>query len=195
MHINYEVTQDDLIEFYLFHMQYDRRAIRARFFQALLGCFVIAVITFGVIAYFKLDAIKGWIVGILIMIAFFGLYQVFFRIMMRQRIIALLKKNHPYDSYGAKSMTFEKDHLMETTGGLKRKLFYKDILRSIETKDYFYIYEQPGIAYTIPKRCLSNKASDEIRSYLNMTATEGGKDPLKESLADSLLNRPQEEKK
>lgn len=77
MHINYEVTQDDLIEFYLFHMQYDRRATRARFLQALLGCFVIAVITFGVIAYFKLDAIKGWIVGILIMIAFWTLPSLF----------------------------------------------------------------------------------------------------------------------
>lgn len=195
MHINYEINQDDLIEFYMFHMQYDRRAIRARFLQALLGCCAIAVITFGLIAYFHINALEGWIVGIITMLAFFWLYQFFFRAMMRRRILALLKKNHPYDSYGAKSMTFEKDHLMETTNGLKRKLFYKDILRSLETKDYFYIYEQPGVAYTLPKRCLSNKASEEIRNYLKMTAPEDGKDPLKERLTDSLLNKSKDNKK
>lgn len=186
MQINYQLSEEDLIEFYMFHMQYDRRAIRARIFQTLIGCLILSILTFTLINRTRVNLVKGWTIGILVMVLFSVLYQIFFRAMMRRRIVALLKKNHPYDTYGEKSMVFEKDYLMETTGGLKRKLFYKDILRSVETKDYFYIYEAPGVAYTIPKRSLSLKMADGIREALNMTTPENGKDPLKENLFESL---------
>lgn len=186
MQINYQLSEEDLIEFYMFHMQYDRRAIRARIFQTLIGCLILSILTFTLINRTRVNLVKGWTIGIVVMVLFSVLYQVFFRAMMRRRIVALLKKNHPYDTYGEKSMVFEKDYLMETTGGLKRKLFYKDILRSVETKDYFYIYEAPGVAYTIPKRSLSLKMADGIREALKMTTPENGKDPLKENLFESL---------
>ncbi len=167
MHINYELTQEDLLQFYLFHMQFDSKAKRAQRSQAILGCILIALASFFLIPKIDVSKVTAWAISFLIMFFFLAFYRAIFRSMVKKRVLRLLKKQDQ-DQEGSKSMTFEKDQLVETTGDRNLVLPYKDVYRSRENKDYFYIYKSPSLAYIIPKRCLSTKASEKIRQLLNL---------------------------
>lgn len=170
MKVEYEIRPDDLIEFNMFHLSMDKRAQRALRIQ--LG--IPLVIIFLIILYQYFEKNVTFVTGILIFagiaVVWTYAYRKFFRKLVENKMRKILKKSDYKENFGPKTMEFHDKYLMETTGGRKKKLFYKDVFRSVETKTHIYIYEGPGIAYTLPKEFLTEEQIEEIKDKLGMKA-------------------------
>ena len=175
MNIEYEITPEDLIQFNLFHMDMDPQAKKAFMIQSSIPSIMLFI--FMVYRYYKASFpfVKGLLLFVgLVVIWTFG-YRFIFKKILEWKMRKILKVKGKDHNFGKKTMEFHKDYLMETTGGRKKKLFYKDIYRSVETKDYIYIYEAPAVAYTLPKSCLTSEQVEFIKEKLHLEKVKLGK--------------------
>ncbi|MDO5713111.1 MAG: YcxB family protein [Tissierellia bacterium] len=168
MKIEYEINAEDLIQFNLFHLEMDKRAQKA--FRLQTGVPLIIFFIYLVFKYIKqsVSFFKGVLIFLIVTILWTVIYRKVFKKIIELKMRKILKSQTNNNNFGIKSMEFHDKYLMETTKGRKKKLFYKNVFRAVETKDYIYIYEGPGIAYTLPKKYLTEDQLKEIKNKLGM---------------------------
>lgn len=168
MKITYEIRPEDLIQFNMFHIKEDPRARRTLGIQIGIPILVL----FAAMGYFiytkTLPLAKGLLYFLSVSLLWTLGYHFFFKKTVERRMRRILKKNDYSENFGVKTMEFHDLYLMETTDGRHRKLPYKKVYRAIETRKYLYIYEGPGIAYTIPKEFITEEELEVIKDKLGM---------------------------
>lgn len=168
MNISYTLGQEDLIRFNLFHLTKhpkSRRAIRIQ--QAII---IVLLLCYVGIAVARQDMPLPMGIGLFFLAAAIGLVaqHLLFRFLITRQMKRILAKEKNHQNYGKKSMRFEEDRLVETTPGRNHAIRYDKLFTAIETKKDFYLYEEPSMAYVIPKRDLNEEEMASIRRYLNM---------------------------
>lgn len=166
MQINYNLTEEDYVNFNVFHIKNSKLAIsnlrRRRFLAPLL---------FIIIAYVFSDVTKLPFIPVLAVTIILGvLWVIFYPKMFYGRITR--KSQKAVDSgkikplLGDHEMKITKDGIVDSTNYGKTTAKWSDVTNFAENPAYFYLYISSVSALILPKRDLGEIENvDQLRNY------------------------------
>jgi len=165
MEINYHLTEDDYINFNLYHMNHSKTGIRAlRVQRFLLPVFFIALSYFMAII---LDTSPVFLLvyGFLISILWVIFYPKYFNRTIAKNVKKMLKEGDNKGILGDQHMSIKDEGIVVTTKMGETKVNWAGINILKEDENNFYLYVGAMNAYLIPKRQIT--VSNELRAFVN----------------------------
>lgn len=166
MKINYTLTEEDYLNFSLYHAK-NSTATR----NSLRKQRLIFPLLFLIVSYFFAWLFKQPFLGVplvifsIVSILWLIFYPKYFYNFVIRHARNMLNEAGDNGLLGEHQMTFSEKSIVDSTSKGKTKMEWTNIKKLEENDDYFYIYSSPVIAYILPKKAVSG--IDETRNFIN----------------------------
>jgi len=168
MHINYQLTKQDYIDFNIFHMSYSNTIRQALFIQRYIISIVFLIAPF-IVA--KVTDIPLWywaIAFIVIYLLWIIFYPKYFRWSAARRISRMIDEGKNADMLGNQSLTLTEDAIVNISNFSESKTNWHTVENVVETKEHIFIYISAVMAYIIPIRIFESvNQKNEFSCTLN----------------------------
>lgn len=166
LEINYNLTEEDYLNFNLFHAKNSKTVTKSLVLQRFLSpiVFLIAAFVFSRIT-------DGSLVGALIIFSGMGIlwiiyYPKYFYSLIARQSKKMLKEGKNDGLLGERYMILSDEGIVDSSVNGETKVKWAGIKKLEEDSDYFYFYNSSVSAYILPKRMIKNV--EETRNYLNL---------------------------
>lgn len=165
MEIKYILTEEDYIQFNLFHIKNSKTAMTALKFQRLLIPILYIIVGF-VLAKVSDGPLSLWLsIFLLLGIAWFFFYPKYFYRSVMRRVQKMLKEGKNEGLLGEHCLVLSKEGIHDTTMSGETSAKWPSIQTFAEDEQNLYLYNTSLSAYIIPKREIQNL--DEFHKYVN----------------------------
>ncbi|MFJ5717779.1 YcxB family protein [Neobacillus sp. NPDC093127] len=165
MEINYHLTEDDYLNFNLYHVKNSKAAMRTLNIQRFLMpiFFIAAAYLFSTID----DVPFLWMLVpfIIVSILWFIFYPKYFYNHVARGTRKMIKEGKNEGLLGDHTMRLSDEGIVDSNSNGETKVNWSGIHEFKESSDTFYLYNSAISAYILPKRELANVA--EVREYLS----------------------------
>ena len=170
MEIKYNLTEDDYINFNMFHIRNSKSAMRSLKIQRFAVPIIYIILPFvfpnALDSTFIFTLITFFIVSILWVV----FYPKYFYKSVNRRLKKMIKEGKNEGLIGEHKLITTVEGITDTTSYGETKVNWSGIKSLKEDSDYLYIYNSSVSAYILPKRDL--KDVEQIRDYLNSRIPE-----------------------
>ncbi|MED5051508.1 YcxB family protein [Anoxybacillus rupiensis] len=165
MEIRYRLTEEDYVQFNLFHIKHSKAARRTLTIQR-----VIPPVLFLLVAWVFAEIGHASFLGLLITFSIVAvLWVIFYPSYFDRAIIRsakrMMKDGNNEGLLGEHHLVMTEEGIVDSTSYGETKVSWGGIKAFKEDRHSFYLYNSAVSAYIIPKRELKN--IEEIRSYLH----------------------------
>ena len=173
MTIKYTVSEQDFINFNLFHFKHSRQNKIERFF-ATYGIGILALV--GIAAFFH-DNIAALVLGVGFVVLYVILFQRFFNRTIEREAKKIIDTGRVDDFLGSQKTTLKDDHIEEVFRRSKSITKYSSVERIGYGYGCIFVYLGPVRAIIIP--VVSAFSNDEQRDkFINILKEKTGKEPF-----------------
>lgn len=164
MEIKYHLTEEDYINFNMFHIKNSKTAMRSLTIQRFIGpiIFIISSYVFSKIG--DVPFLGLFITFLILSILWVIFYPKYFYSHVIRHVKKMIKEGKNDGLLGEHHMMMTEDGIVDSTTNGETKVNWSGIQQIKENDDYFYLYNSSVSAYILPKRELHNL--DEISSFL-----------------------------
>ena len=164
MEIKYHLTEEDYINFNMFHIKNSKTAMRSLTIQRFIGpiIFIISSYVFSKIG--DVSFLGLFITFLILSILWVLFYPKYFYNHVIRHVKKMIKEGKNDGLLGEHHMVMTEDGIVDSTANGETKVNWSGIQQAKENDDYFYLYNSSVSAYILPKRELHNL--DEISSFL-----------------------------
>lgn len=165
MEITYELTEEDYLQFNLYHVKHSATAVKSLKWQRFL-----TPVFFLVIAYLFSVIGEGSAIFSFIVFGVFGIIWVvyypkyFYRVVGRQTK-KMLKEGKNDGILGKQQMMLSQEGIIHVAVNRESRTQWMGIQKIVEDNDYFYLYNSAVSAYILPKRAVANVR--EVKAYID----------------------------
>lgn len=164
MEVEYHLTEEDFIQFNVFHVKNTKIARRSLMINRIVG-----PIFFLIFGYFYSqvdgDLNLGIIATVIILSALWViLYPKYFAALVKRNTKKGLDNDNKQGLFGHHRLTMTDDGVFDSTSIGTTSTRWESILEFQEDQYNFYLYYGPTNAYIIPKRDIENV--DDVRHYI-----------------------------
>jgi len=164
MQIQFKLTEEDFLNFNLYHVKHSKTATRALRLQQFLIplLYVLAAFIFSMIG--DMPFLFLLVPFLVLSVVWIFLAPKFFYSSVMRNVKKMLKEGKAGGITGNYTMTLTEEGLAESTPIEEKKTRWDGITSFQEDDDYFYLYNSAVSAYILPKRALKNIG--DIRALL-----------------------------
>ncbi|AXI10808.1 hypothetical protein CUC15_18475 [Oceanobacillus zhaokaii] len=164
MEINYNLTEEDYLNFNLFHMKNSKSVMNSLKMQRFLTPIFFILISYLFSQLGDTPFLFAFIPFLIISIIWIVFYPRFFYKTVIRNVKKMIREGRNGGLIGKHRMIITEDGITETTSTDETKVNWSGIQAFKEDNDYFYLYNSSVSAYILPKRELKN--ADEVKDYL-----------------------------
>lgn len=164
MEIDYELTEEDVVAFNLYHVKNSKVGKNSLQWQRFVSPMI-----FLLFAYFLsvfTDMARGPLFMVFGMTAILWVlfYPKYFYFHITRQVRKMLKEGKNEGLVGEHSMKMNKAGIADKTSTDETHVQWADLQRMVEDADYFYLYTSTVSAYILPKRNIYSR--DGLKSYV-----------------------------
>ena len=172
MQVQFELTEEDLVHFNLFHVRRSGVARRIRIFNLGLGATALLAVFIYLVGVSTVTLLLGAIAALLYVVA----EKAFGRSIDARRLRALLREGSNAASLEAKVVRIDAEGIRQTGASVDETAKWGIVERVAETNSHIFIYVASLAAVVIPKRAFANDAVcrafvEEVESYRSEART------------------------
>lgn len=161
MEINYELTEQDFLNFNIHHAENSPSIKKSIFLQRCSGPAIFIIMPFFAT---KQTGIPLWywlIIFYTISIVWFVLYPRYINGHISRRTLKMLREGKNQNIFGDRSIKLTAEGISEVGSSTEGKISWKSIEGIEETKDYIFIYTSSISAHIIPIRAFKDSEIKE----------------------------------
>ncbi len=164
MNIHYELTEEDYINFNLYHIKHSKMGKRSLLLQRIISpfIFIIGAYLFAVIG--NLPFLPLFFTFAVMSILSVIFYPKYFYGLIALNAKKMIKEGKNDDLLGNHQLQLTDEGLIDTTANKETTVTWAGINTIQEDDGYFYLYASSVSAYILPKRELDHV--DEVRQYI-----------------------------
>lgn len=164
MEIKYNLTEEDYLNFNVFHMKNSKSANKALTIQRILSpiCFLVFSYFFSIIS--DVPFLLSFSIFLVLSILWFVFYPKYFYSHVIRHVKKMIKEGKNDGLLGEHTFIMSEDGIVDTTTNGETKVTWPGIKDFKEDHNYFYLYNTSVSAYILPKREIKNV--DELKNYL-----------------------------
>ena len=164
MEIYYELTEEDYINFNLYHIKHSKMGKRALTLQRFLSplLFIIVAYLYAVIG--DLPFLPLFITFFVMSILWIIFYPKYFYGLIARNAKKMIKEGKNDGLLGNHQLKFMEDGLVDTSANKETKVTWAGITSIQEDDGYIFLYNSSVSAYILPKRELDHV--DDVRQYI-----------------------------
>ncbi len=159
MHLEFNFTEEDLIDFNLYHMAHSPTERRSIFTGRLVTALLVVIVAFSLVLSF------GWHIDLLVVVSVlvgaifaFMIYPRFLRRSAVRHIRKLLREGDNAAVFGPESMTFSQDGIFEKDAMGERRYNWSAVQRVVENGKHIFLYVSSTRALVIPTSAFESGA-------------------------------------
>ncbi|RDW22444.1 hypothetical protein CWR48_01685 [Oceanobacillus arenosus] len=164
MEINYNLTEEDYLNFNLFHMKNSKSVMKSLNIQRFLTPIFFILISYLFSLISDTPFLFAFIPFLLISILWFVFYPKFFYKTVIRNVKKMIREGKNSGLIGEHHMILTEVEITESTATDEIKVKWSGIQAFKEDDEYFYLYNSSVSAYILPKRELKN--ADDVKDYL-----------------------------
>jgi len=169
MKLNYELTEQDYLDFNIYHSKHSPTIKKSILLQRALGPVVFLIAPFLAIRITNIPLWYWLAIFFISSIIWFVFYPKYFNWELSRRVSKLLNEGKNLDMVGSRSINLTQDGLIESTPHSESKVGWDMVEMINETEDYIYIYISAVSAYIVPIRVFKDaKEKETFRNTLDM---------------------------
>lgn len=164
MKINYELTEEDYLNFNLFHAKNSKATRKALNAQRFLSPLIFLTMAFIFSGVGNIPLLYPVIIFSLISILWIVFYPKYFYSHILRHTKKMLEEGKNDGLFGKGTMILSDEGIVDSTFNGETKVNWAGIKKIEEDNDYFFIYNSAVAAYILPKGMLTNV--EEVRNYV-----------------------------
>lgn len=165
MEINYKLTEEDYLEFNLFHIKNSKTAIKALNIQRFLPPIVFIIATYISTAVIDASLPVMLIIFLTISILWIIFYPKYFYNYIIRNTKKMLREGTSDGLLGEHHLIMTEEGIEDSTSNSDSKVRWSGFVNFEEDSYNFYLYNSSVSAYIIPKREISDV--EGMKEYLN----------------------------
>ncbi|MBE1555385.1 YcxB family protein [Sporosarcina limicola] len=163
MEIDYELTEEDYLNFNMFHVKNSKTAMKSLAMQRFL-----TPIVFLILSYVLSAMGDGSFIGLFITFSITGIlwiifYPKYFYSLIKRNTKKMIKEGKNDGLLGNHHLIMNDEGLVDSTSDRETKVTWSGIKNFKEDNDNLYLYTSSISSYILPKRELNNV--EEVRNY------------------------------
>ncbi|WP_342506970.1 YcxB family protein [Sporosarcina sp. FSL K6-2383] len=164
MNIHYELTEEDYINFNLYHIKHSKIGKRSLLLQRIASPFIFIIGAYFYSVIGNLPFLPLFITFFIISALWVIYYPKYFYGLIARNAKKMIKEGKNDDLLGNHQLQMSDDGLVDTTANKETKMTWSAITSVKEDDGYFFFYNSSVSAYILPKRELDHV--DEVRQYI-----------------------------
>jgi hypothetical protein len=169
MDINYNLREEDYINFNVFYLKNSKTAIRSLNLQRYLAPVFFIIMSYVLSLAGDKPFVGLFITFLITSILWIVFFPKYFYSSVTRRIKKMIKLGEYVGFCGDHVLTITDEGIVESTSNGQTKVNWSGIIGFKEDSDYFYLFNSSGGAFIIPKRELTDV--EEISNYLKPKVT------------------------
>lgn len=172
MEIKYHLTEEDYLNFNLFHVRNSKSAVRSLNIQRFMGPIIFIVAAF-FIANFD-DSMPIWLALVAYLLAsilWIVFYPKYYYGFLKRMTKKMLKEGKNEGLLGDHLMRMTDEGIVDSHRNGETRVNWSGIQSFKESDDTFYIYNSAVSAYILPKRDMADP--EEVRSFIQSKINSG----------------------
>lgn len=168
MKIKYNLTEDDYVNFNIYHLKNSSSLKRSIMINRFLTPLIFLVMPF-VLGNISNISFGYWaVIFVLTYILWVVLYEKNLYKINKKRIIKMLKENSNEGLLGEKTLEVDEKQIKSIDKSGESTIYIKTIKNIVEDKEYIFVYTNSVEAIVIPLRAFSNNEDKEkFKALLN----------------------------
>lgn len=162
MEIEFELLEEDYINFNINHAKQSPSLKRSLIAQRLVGPIVFLITPFIVIRFSAISIGYWMTVFSITSLIWLIFYPRYFDWEMRRRIVKMLQEGNNEHLFKKRKMVVTDKGITESSATGETNTKWNEVNKVDETSEYVYIYNSSISAYIIPKRIFKNKNTLKI---------------------------------
>lgn len=165
MKIDYDLTEEDYLNFNMYHVKNSKTAMKSLKLQRFLGpiFFIVFAYIFSVIA--ETEILGLFIVFLIIGVLWFAFYPKYFYSHVKRQTKKMIQEGENEGLLGEHHLLMTDEGITETTSTSETKVGWESLKEFKEDDDNFYLYNSSLSAIILPKRDVANE--EEVRTYID----------------------------
>lgn len=164
MEIRYSLTEEDYLNFNMFHVKNSKTAKRALNMQRFLMPIIFIVLSYVLSKVGNMSFFGLLIAFLIVSILWITFYPKYFYSYVFRNTKKMIKEGKNDGLLGEHHMVLSEEGIIDLTSNGETKVIWSGIQTLSEDKYNIYLYNSSVSAYILPKRELNNV--DEMKTYL-----------------------------
>ncbi|GEK91235.1 YcxB family protein [Alkalibacterium kapii] len=165
MKLEYELTEEDYLNFNIYHSRKSPSIKKKIFIQRIMGPIIFMITPF-VVTNFSDIPLWYWLtIFIFMSIVWFIYYPKYVNWELKKGVEKMLEEGNNENLFDRKSLTITEEGLREVSSIGSSNVSWDKINSVDETKEYIYVYISSLSAHIIPKRAFNDP--NEQKNFLN----------------------------
>lgn len=159
MELNYKLTEQDYVDFNLFHAKNSKTVKKSMMVQQVSGPVIYLLLAFIISMMLELSFISLFIPALIMSILWFFLYPAYFFRLIKSNASKMLREGKNEGVLGPHTMIFTEEGLREISPRGDLTVSWSGIENVGEDPSGFYLYNSGMTALIIPKKDLENSSA------------------------------------
>lgn len=164
MNIHYQLTEEDFIQFNLFHLQNSKVGKRSLRLQQFISPVIFIGAAFLLSMYSNLSFIPLLIGFGLVSIGWMLFFPKYYVSLIRRNVRKMFREGRNDGLLGERQMILSDEGIVDRSKNGETTLTWRAIEKMAEDETHIYLYNSSVSAYILPKRDLSELT--EVKAYL-----------------------------
>ena len=169
MNIHYELTEEDYINFNLYHIKHSKMGKRSLLLQRIVTPFLYIIVAYLFSMIGNLPFLPLFITFFIVSALWVIFYPKYFYRLIARNAKKMIKEGKNDDLLGKHQLKMTEEGLVDTTANKETKVTWTGITAIQEDDGYFFLYNSSVSAYILPKRELDHV--DVVRQYIQSRVT------------------------
>ena len=165
MEINYNLTEEDYLNFNMFHVKNSKTVIRTLNMQRFLTPILFIVLSYVLSKIGNMSFLGLFIAFLIASILWIIFYPRYFYSYVIRNTKKMIKEGKNDGLLGEHCMVLSEDGIIDSTSNGETKVTWLGIKTLSEDRQNIYLYNSSVSAYILPKRELDDV--EEVKTYLN----------------------------
>ena len=164
MEIYYNLTEEDYINFNLYHIKNSKAGKRALALQRFLTPFFFIIISYVYSVISDMPFLPLFITFLVTSVLWVIFYPKYFYSHIARNVKKMIKEGKNDGLLGNHQLKLTEEALVDTSSNKETKVTWSGITSFTEDDGYFFLYNSSVSAYILPKREIDH--IDELRTYI-----------------------------
>ncbi|WP_186671489.1 YcxB family protein [Sporosarcina sp. BP05] len=172
MEIHYNLTEEDYINFNLYHIKNSETGKRALAVQRFLSPLFFIIISYVYAAISDMPFLPLFITFFIMSILWIIFYPKHFYKLIARNAKKMIKEGKNDGLIGHHQLKMTEEGLVDTSLNKETKVTWSGITSFKEDEGYYYLYNSSVSAYILPKREIDH--ADEVKQYIQSKVMNNG---------------------
>lgn len=164
MEINYHLTEEDYLNFNMYHVKNSKAAMKSLNLQRFLSPVFFIIFAYMFSSLVEIEFLGIFITFLVISILWIIFYPKYFYAHVRRQTKKMIQEGENEGLLGSHHLLMTEEGIIETTSSGETRVNWSSLKDFKEDDDNFYIYNSGLSAIILPKRILTK--IDQVRSYI-----------------------------